>query len=892
MIKISKHKLLSVTVILMLILICSAYSYLTPTAHASPSTSQQKGVTILDNVVGLDLSQYMLASNTYQQSSSSFMGIASQESIEYHLVSQGSRLNVFCTFANGNLQMLQVLDNVGSPILAKPVTADTGGAAKNFLNNYQTYTAGSIYGQLESTLNNIDASKNLTKTSGNTKLEVSAISNGYTNFKWTYTINGIIAPTKFVALGFNNNSLSYFVDNWQLYTIGSTKVTISKNDAEAIALNTAKAHSWSVPLDNDTFSANNFNESNIAFAALLFDHSNYTDATHNGAPLMLYPVWRVGVQLNKWYGDLYGIEVDMYADNGQVISAQEALSTLHPQDDVNATANVSTAGTSQISNLNTAQTVNTQASVAAEINLTLIMWLMFLTSAGIIGTASVWMMKKKSQSYEIRRLRPRLTINKIKSSHFGNLLKRHNPVTAGILICIMLLPSLMFFTSIPTVKATPPTGTAVIWGAESIGQLYWQTQPYNYWRKQYAEIAIQDSLANFIGTIFSNEGWSGPNGGSPDQQGNPGSFYQNIEGDLLSLQQSNAVNVAVVDFDHGVGTASYSIDPGVFHYMFEDETGTILGNYDNQHSAPWNAVYDNDVYSRVNSNEISFAFISTCLSADYYNAYHFLDNDYYYQYYGITQGPLPDGTARGMPYAFTHRWVEPLGTPGFDIASDISSDGYNTPDAGSQVYIGFPIGSPSLSQWIPDPDTAGWLYGNWVPNFFSALVDYHMTVHNALDYASEVLWGTNFFGSCLSPYGTGFQPYWYIQGHGNDWPTSWMGVFGNGNIQLPSPQYRTLSVNAVGVYYYYVYGYWVAYYHEVYPPNVYIDGINYGPAPVSIQVATGSSHTVAVDSSTWDPYFNCYATLSIIIDENWNWYANGASIPINYNRELYALYYP
>jgi len=39
------------------------------------------------------------------------------------------------------------------------------------------------------------------------------------------------------------------------------------------------------------------------------------------------------------------------------------------------------------------------------------------------------------------------------------------------------------------------------------------------------------------------------------------------------------------------------------------------------------------------------------MSANYYNSLGELNNDYYYQYYGITQGPLPDGTIRGMPYA-------------------------------------------------------------------------------------------------------------------------------------------------------------------------------------------------------------------------------------------------
>lgn len=215
-----------------------------PNACASVSTSQQNGLSILTNVVGLNLTKYMLTTNTYPQNTSSLLGVGPQENIEYNLTSCGSELSVLCTFTNGSLQMLQVIHTTGSPILDKSATANgTVGLAENFLSNYQTYTAGSIYGQLESTLSNVDGSKNITTTSGNTQLDVTTLSNGYTIFKWTYSINGVLAPSKFVALGFNNDSLLYFVDNWQFYTIGSTIVNLSENDAEAIALSAAENHS-------------------------------------------------------------------------------------------------------------------------------------------------------------------------------------------------------------------------------------------------------------------------------------------------------------------------------------------------------------------------------------------------------------------------------------------------------------------------------------------------------------------------------------------------------------------------------------------------------------------------------------------------------------------------
>ena len=83
-------------------------------------------------------------------------------------------------------------------------------------------------------------------------------------------------------------------------------------------------------LDADAFEAQNFNESNICWMSLIFDDSLGADKSRNEDQLCLYPVWRIGIALDKWYGHLYGIEVDIWADTGEVRSVQEAWSTLPP----------------------------------------------------------------------------------------------------------------------------------------------------------------------------------------------------------------------------------------------------------------------------------------------------------------------------------------------------------------------------------------------------------------------------------------------------------------------------------------------------------------------------------------------------------------------------------
>jgi len=585
MTKNSKHKLLFITLFLTILMASGSCAVPILKAYASEPTINQKGVNVLSNVAGLDLTKYSLTTVTYNNdTSASYFGIPSGQKVQLNLSAKTTRLNVLCTFTNGTLQMLQVLDSVGTQILAKPEITDTIGLAKNFLSNYQTYTADSFYGQLESTLNDLETNKNITQKSGDIELDVTTLSNGYTVFKWTYEKNGIVAPTKFLALGYKNNSLSFFVDNWQVYKIGSTTVTVSKDQAEAIALKTAESHSWSVPLDNNDSSRNRFNQSSIAFSTLLFSYSNYPDKTHNGDPLMLYPIWRVGVQLDRWYGDLYGMEVTMYADTGRVISAEEAFSTLHPQTSITQT-NMTDAVDSYIAK---GSKSNSLSAFQAPLP-----WVL-LFSIAIVGAVSIWLVTKRLQLY-----RRRITDHVIQSIIKPSGLRKCRKSIVGIFICTLLLSFLVFFISAPTVKANPNTATAVIWGSESEGQLSGQQQPYNYWRKTLSEIIFQQQCAIGVSNSFHSANWPGPNGLSTNQQGEIGSYWWTIENQLSYLKNHNAVNVAVVDFDHGVGTFAYSEDPGIFHYMQEDETGNYIGDYPGIYQ-PWRAVYDNDIYTRIN----------------------------------------------------------------------------------------------------------------------------------------------------------------------------------------------------------------------------------------------------------------------------------------------------
>ena len=733
-----KTKTLLIAIILSVILVYSAFAILVPSTKAVEVTNQRKGLSILSNVVGLDLTKYtMTAEETQVDSQASYLGVIPQENVVYDLTSNDSKLKALYTFADGNLQMIHVLENEGSPHTTSAVT-NARELAQDFLSNYQVYTQESFYGELNSLLDDVDASKNATKNDGNTQLEVSAI-DGYTTFKWTYTFNGVIAPSKFVALGFNNGFLTAFVDYWQVYKMGSTNVFLSEKEAIAIALETAKDYFWSLKLEEVALDSENFNESNVRWTALIFDNSLEAGKPRSEDRLELYPVWRVGIALDKWYGQMYGIQVDIWADTREVRCVQEAWSTLPPPEGV-PTAEM-----------------DSHVSAVSEAKPSLAMLVAFPPLVLAAGVAFAWMRRRK------------------KTCNYS-LLKPRTIKAGGILLCVLI--SSIILSSIATVNATR---AGVIWGSESTGA-YDPNIPgsWKYWRKNQTEVNLQRYISDNIENYFDSNGYDGYN-----RQGYSGSLKNNILSHIAYTKE-NYDGTAVVDFDHGVGNTAYSQAPNEWHYMFEDNVGTVIG-------ARWgtpqpdNGVYDMDIYPLTDSREIFFAFINTCLSAN--------TSDWQIDKYGTwwpsSQGMATYG-ARGLPFAFTHRYVKERYAPGFNVATDISNYGYHYPDSGPHVFIGFPWGSPSLQQHIPK-DT-GIQYQHWVNSFFYYALFYDMSVNDALDHASWQHWGA-YFGN--SPLWTGYQAYW--------WPDWWpnadskMAVYGNGNIHLktyvPSDFVTTPSIS-------------------------------------------------------------------------------------------------
>jgi hypothetical protein len=759
-----KHLFYALTIILFAVMISNSQWFIIPAVNAAVSSPQEKGLSYLSNVVGLDLSKYNTVSTTYP--SDSFKDILPRENVRYALNSDKGKIDALCTFVGGSLQMLEIFTSEGSQYSTLP-TSSAVEFTRDFLSNYQAQSKDPLYGQLSSIAAKIDVSKNVTSAVGNTKLKVTTSGDGKDlTFIWTYIINGIEAPDKSIALRYENGFLRYFVNNWNFYKIGKTEVNLSEQEAIDIATAEASSHSLT---DESGKTGIKFNVAKAMIYETILAPSIYVDAdkARSSDLLELFPLRHVWVSLDKIYpGNVYGFNVYVWADTKEVCYVHERVITMDPPAELVATESEYTPSSSSDQFPDGAQS----ASNTFPISWVLISALTFTT----LTTVPVYLRTKKKVS------KPASTL----------------PKTLAVLLCLLLSLTVLIGLSETVANATPYNGRAAIWGAESTGAM--NLNNGFSWRKSYNEVTWQRNSASYIAGLFQDNGYT-----SNNYQGTSSS--KTLILNQISASEGAYSRVAVVDFDHGVLRNDYSLDYGQYHYMLEDNYGVYDGPTPGYSVWPGTdhpnyPVYDMDIYQKT-TGKIFFAFINTCMSAN--------------TAYG--NGNNANGKAVGMPYAWTHQRV------GYGLGSD----GYKYPDGTLHCYIGFDGGSAALAQSIERTTFPyyHWIYHFF---YFALTSDYTIHQALDMACQDMFTGSPAFDQSPLGTSYTSRWPMWILgqwrdsyQGRNYFGPGT-MKVYGNANLKLYQPMLavynnlgQTFTVDGNN------FGYYAA--HRVYPGTHTID---------------------------------------------------------------------
>jgi hypothetical protein len=531
-------------------LVCSATDL-----EYSDLAAPEKTLAILNDVVGLDTATYSTNLDTYIEDL--YFEVLPQEDVKYTLESDESKLEVICSFVTEKLRSMITYTD-GSPHMTRAST-NTLEMAKEFINKYQTVSNSSYYSMMESMLDNLEINKNATKTSGNTKLEVNGNAS-YTSFRWTYTVNGVEAPSKCVVLKFENGFLKYFVDTWSFYTVGNTDLNISEDEAVDIAMKATENYSWNVSMGDDKtpVTVTEFNIVGISETTAMIGNYPTKNESRDGDPFTLYPGWQIKLYFDKLYpGKVYGLDIGIWADTGEVHDISPMMWTGDYPPDENINDNETAIELKS----------NEESNGKKGSNLTSIM-LTALPITVVLGITIVYSKRKTAP-------------NELHEAPKSNSIKLR-----GVLLCLLISLTMIPMTiSIPTVNAD----TYVM-------PVYGSTLNITLQEEQWAE-TIADSFASKFSTYA---GYTTYNlFGSQTQK-------QTVLSHASEFEQ-NFDHVAMFHYGHG----GYVYVVNQKHWDYFDDYGM----------EDYRQIRDYMVYPNTGQNKHFFVILWSCRQADEYPGY-------------------------------------------------------------------------------------------------------------------------------------------------------------------------------------------------------------------------------------------------------------------------------
>jgi DNA-binding transcriptional ArsR family regulator len=271
------------------------------------SASTDDAITFLQDVIEVDTAQYQstLLSNTVEVRSD--LGGVVEEILKYSLANSESQIDVILRFRNGELSRYQMNVFEESPIYAEPQSFSVLDTAKSLLQRLISYNDASYLRDMSNMLTSVSKLEDTEITEGNMKLVIS-VSGANAEIQWLYKENGVDFPVKSLTLNFENGVLKDLTDGWYLFSIGSTEVNVSGEEALEIAKNAVQGFTW----EADGTTVSNFNVLDEPVSVVFHP-------IPRGQNLKLIPYWYIILYLDKVYpGGVNRIAVGMWADTGTV----------------------------------------------------------------------------------------------------------------------------------------------------------------------------------------------------------------------------------------------------------------------------------------------------------------------------------------------------------------------------------------------------------------------------------------------------------------------------------------------------------------------------------------------------------------------------------------------
>lgn len=282
-------------------------------------SSAENAMTLIRDVAQIDTTKYQTTLlRDVIENRSDLAGVI-EEILQYSLTTSESKIDLVLRFRNSHFSLYQLSLIEGilpfDPIYIKPQSTNVIEAAKNLIDRYKSVSNDAYLKDMSDLLSVADENSQ-DQTYRNVKLKITRYGDN-AEVLLMYTVNGYDYSAKSLRLVFHKNVLQELTDDWFLYDVGETQVTISEEQAIQIARNATQNFEWNADGEQVT----DFNLLPEPVSAVFFPHPK-TDES-----LTLFPYWFITLYLDTEYpGGVNSITVGVWADNGEVANIQ-ALSS-------------------------------------------------------------------------------------------------------------------------------------------------------------------------------------------------------------------------------------------------------------------------------------------------------------------------------------------------------------------------------------------------------------------------------------------------------------------------------------------------------------------------------------------------------------------------------------
>jgi hypothetical protein len=333
--------------ILTIILVASLLLVQTPPVYADKETVQKTVINALRDVAGIDVDKYTVNVDYYGSAPTpgyeeKYRG---EEGIQLTFKSNKSQFHIIAEYLNNHLTYLYLYIDTGSSsdiYHVNKLSEDPLIATQQVLSRLKEFTGNSVIADMQKI---VDPAKDIVaiadKTVGNIKCIVYRDTSMYypgdercpvSGVYFMYSYNGAESP-KSIGVHFEADGFfAGFHDAWNLYSVGSEEVNVSREQAIAIAREQAIEAAESVTLEFP---------SDIPVVAEL-------RMANRDNSMLLYPYWFVELPL-VYPADLsfYAWQLSIWADTGKIAYSHPVGGYGVILDDINDTTNSSTASSSQ-----------------------------------------------------------------------------------------------------------------------------------------------------------------------------------------------------------------------------------------------------------------------------------------------------------------------------------------------------------------------------------------------------------------------------------------------------------------------------------------------------------------------------------------------------------------